>query len=421
MAKYSDRYSPKSFETSETDPLGKIFINDTGNITDLTKINIVGTSVDTVRQLYFGLPSMECIDHLEHLCLTKSNITNEILHGVWHLSHMGKAARYRFKIQNNDLGFVILFGSYFSRLDQEAQHLKIELSPKYIAANSPSDIQNEMNAISQYFLTTSKPKGCAVHLACDVQGWEVPQDFINRFTTYSRTIKQFDGLSEIDLGDFSNSAVKYGGKSAITNYTIGRPAALQMCIYDKSQEIKISDKVDFCHNEWRIYSLGTFIPLDPVKRIEARFHHNVIREVGNGISEELESFEQVAEHLTDIWRYALTRNRLDESLTTIDPFWQLIQEDCEFYAPTTGLYVKRAKKNDVSAIGRNFTAILGNLISVMARNREHTAKTVMYQLKKLAIFEDMLRYYHTRDINEADLYELVDKSLSLRRLTGKAA
>ncbi len=420
MIKQSERMSLESLETGGFDKHGRLFFNDNG-LTDLTNINIVGNFIDTVRQLYFGQPDLDCIEHLETLCKTRSNITNEVLHGTWHVSHMGKVARYRFKIQNNHKGIVILYGSYNSKLEQEAQHLKFELSPHYIAANTPSQIQTELNIMADYFMTTFEPKGCAVHLACDVQGWDMPQDFIERFTTYSRVIKQYDGFSHIDLSDFNNTAMKYGGNSSQTGYLIGSAKALQFSIYDKTVEMKISDKVDFMEEQWRVYSLGSYNPLEPVKRIEARLTHQIIREIGLGINEELESFLQVSDYLTDIWRYALTRNRLDQSQTTIDPFWQLIQEDCVFYCPTTGLYIKREKKTDVSAIGRNFTGILGNLISVMARNNAMKANTVLMQVKKLCFYEDMLRYYDSRGITEDDLRELIEKGLYLRRLTGKAA
>lgn len=418
--KYSERMSLNSLETGTNDEKGTLFFNDTG-MTDLSHINIVGNFVDTVRQLYYGMPDSELLDHLELLCKQRENITNEILKGTWHLTHMGKAARYRFKVQNNETGIVILFASYFTKLDQEGQHLKIELSPKFIASNSPVSIQEQMDSIANYFMPLNKPKGCAIHLACDVQGWDVPRDFIENFTTYSRTIKQYDGMSQIDLSDLNMSAVKYGGKSAIVNYTIGRASALQMCIYDKTEEIKISDKVDFYHHEWEVFSIGSFDKTKSVKRIEARIHHKVMREIGLGIDKQLENFLDISEHLSDIWRYALNRNRLDKTLTLIDPFWQLILEDSEFYCPADGLHIQRKKKDDVTAIGRNFTAIIGNLISVMARNKDFTKVEVMLQLTRLTFYKDMLRYYQTRGIDESDLLELVGRGLSLRRMTGKAA
>lgn len=340
---FFDRMSLESLEQGEDiDPKGRLFFAD-GEMKDLSDVNIVGNFVDTVRQLYFGLPDQECLDHLEQICKARDNITNEVLTGTWHVTHMGKAARYRYKVQNNETGIVILYGSYFAKIDQEAQHLKIELSPKFIASNSPKQIQKRMDVIASYFLSKFEPRGCAVHLACDVQGWTPPDDFIENFTTYSRTIKTHDGMATLDLSDLNMSAATYGGKGAIKNYTIGKPSALQMCIYDKTVEAKISDKVDYYNEEWQVFSLGTYVSLEPVKRIEARIHHQIVREIGIGINEELESFEQVSDYLSDIWRYALNRNRLDQSTTTIDPFWQLILEDSQFYCPADGLHIVRKK------------------------------------------------------------------------------
>jgi len=153
-------------------------------MTDLSGINIVGASVDTVRQLFYGVPRQSMIDRLERYAEKKEQIvtlTDNPLSMKWHFTRMGKIARYRYKLQNNDEGIVILFGSFFSKLESEGQHLKIELSPHFISQMSVKKIWQRLHGelgISRWFLHNPVPKGVAVHLACDYQGYDLPADFI---------------------------------------------------------------------------------------------------------------------------------------------------------------------------------------------------------------------------------------------------
>lgn len=425
--KYSERYSLDSLSRGNTqDESGRIFINSSG-MTDLTDVDIVGASVDTVRQLFYGLPLPSMVEKLERHAEDKQDIITITDHPQamkWHFTRMGKVSRYRFKLQNNEEGLVILFGSYFGKLDAEGQHLKVELSPHFISQRSVKKVWQRLHGenfgLSRLFLVNPVPKGVAVHLACDYQGFDLPADFIQRFSTYSRTFRAYDGLAEIDLSDISEAIATYGGKHQAKNYLIGKAASIQMCLYDKGYEIIKSDKVDYFTREWGAFSLGTYDPDKPVRRIEARLHHQVIREIGLGLGVELESFEQVEQYLTDIWRYALERNRMMMDEKTVHPFWQLLLEDVFFYVPAKDLSICRKKKQSVGSIAHNISSVIGNLISIYARQGLKTG-TVMAQLRLLRCYPEIVAYYRSRGLSEDDLRQTVERGLNLRRLVGKAA
>ncbi|WAR44568.1 hypothetical protein [Methylomonas rapida] len=436
--KFSSRFSVDSLSKGVEDAQGKIFFNDLG-FTDLSDVQIVGCFVDTIRQLFHGVPDEGLIHKLETHLQNKEDLIYLGQPGpgaiCWHLSKMGKAARYRYKLQNNQEGVVILFGSYYEKLDSPGQHLKIELSPHFISQRSVKKIWQRLHGqygFSNAFLHDAKPRGCAVHLALDYQGFTFPVDFLDHLSTYSRTIRTFDSISEIDLSDISEAVASYGGSGVEKNYLIGRASAFQVCMYDKSLEIVKRDKKDYFQKEWEVFSLGTYDKNKRVRRLELRFHHQVIREIGQGMDKTLESWEAVAEHLTDIWRYGmrLTRYNLDNGRKDRDshfsrdsilhPVWQLFMQDPVFYVPADGLQICRKKKESIDPIAKNISLLIGNMITLCARSGMDT-KQVMGQLKRLNFYPQIVSYYISRGLSESDLRENVEKGLAMRRIIGKAA
>lgn len=418
--KMNDRFSLSSLETGDMDKSGSIFLSNEG-MNDLSDVDTVLTSVDTVRQLYNGKPSIHRIDFFERLCNEGVQIVSDFFDFPFHLSKMGKKSGYRFKLQSNELGIVILFAGFYRMLDQFGSHLKIELSPKFIDAHDPEFIQSFMDSIASQLMLEFEYSAVALHLATDVQGWQPSDLFLDNFVTHSRTFKVFDGISEIDLSDISLAATRYGGKGHAKNFLIGKPSALQLCIYDKTKEIKVSDKVDYFQQKWNEFSIGTYDKDKIVTRIELRFYHKIIKDIGEFLGTELKSYLQASKYLTEIWRYGLVANRLMLNSDYIDPFWQYLIQDCFFYNEDSGIEIKRKKKQDVSSVGRNYTAILGNVLSVMARNPAFSEREVYVQLKRMTFFDDMVRYYAERGIDKGQLIQNIKKGLSLRRLVGKAA
>lgn len=427
MFKLSDRYSLASLSTNGLpDSDGKLFMGNFGTV-DLSAVEIVGSSVDTVRQLFYGKPLPEIIDQFEEF---KSGdivkLKTELLSQTdWHFSNMGKVARYRYKLQNNQLGIVILFCSFYTELKDRGQHLKIELSPSFISQRDPVAIWDALHSpfvgLSHLFLEHPEPKGVAIHMAADWQGYQLPDDFIQRFTTRATTVRIFDGISELDLSQISEATVSYGKRLGLRNYMIGKASGLQTVVYNKSVEIVKSDKKDYFHHEWGVQSQGVHNPDYPVYRLENRLHHSVIREIGHFLDVELESFAQVVPYLTDIWRYALDRNRFDIRKAHIHPLWQLFYEDVRFFLPSQSRKLSRKKKESVDPIAKNIALILGNFISIQARYSDCTAKRVMAQIRMLPFYDKIVNYYKFRGMGESDIFETVEKGLALRRLIGKAA
>lgn len=431
--KLNDRFSSESlFLGTDVDPSGSVFINEYG-ITDLSSVNVVGASVDTVRQLFYGVPKASFIRKLEehvemkdeYIRLTANICVND---DRWHFSRMGKTGGYRYKMQNNAVGIVVLFGSWYGKIDQEGSHLKIELSPHFISQRTTAEIweylHGEFVGLSRIFLDDPLPKGVAIHLACDYQGFNLPVDFIRKFITSSRTIRAYDGIASLDLSDFTEAIASYGGDDQGKNYLIGKPLGIQMAIYDKSYEMVKSDKVDYFHEEWNVYSLGSYDNTQTVRRIEARLHHTIIREIGLGMGLEFEAFNQVADFLTDLWRYALERNRLmidGDPRGYVNPFWQLLMQDVIFKVPAQGVKITRKKKEAVDPISRNITSVIGNLVSIMARRSDCTVRHVMRQIHNLHIWPEIQAYYRSRGLDNDAIREQIKQGLERRRLVGKAA
>ncbi len=429
--KFNERYSVSSLSSSGL-PVssGRIFFTEKG-VVDLSSVEVVGAFVDTVRQLFYGLPKESFVERLEQSISGGEDfffLSAPPVNGLsgqvvrFHLSRMGKVSRYRYKLQNNELGLVILFGSYHDLMTNPNQHLKIELSPHFINSRTSAAVMAYLSFISAQLLVDYSAKGCAVHLACDYQNYSLPVDFLDRFSTHSRTIKTYDGVSSIDLSGLSESVTTYGSVNQERNYLIGKHQSVQLAIYDKSLEVIKSDKQDYFNHEWGVFSMGVHDPEKVTRRIELRFHHTVIREIGQGMGLALESFDKVVDYLTDIWRYGLKINRLKVSSTSdyFHPFWQFLMQDIEFTVPAQNIDVKRKKKDSVDPVARNISMLIGNLITLLAR-KGFNASQVMTQLRVLSVYSEIIDYYRSRGLNESDLRQAVEKGLALRRLIGKAA
>lgn len=417
---HEERHSQASLLFSDLpDKDGKIFVSKAGMF-DLSNIQLLAFTVDTVRQLYYGslkpsiLVSLEkhSSEHSVHPFLGPESL-NE-----WDCSKMPKISGYRYKLQNNYFGFILLIGSYYVALDNPGSHLKIEVSPHAIYGSSNEFLQKKLDQLASYILDSVEPSGISVHLAVDLQGWTIPFDFQDRFVTHSRVVRNYDGISSASFEDLSSVSVSYG-RTHLESIMFGKPVGTQTCIYDKSKEIIHSDKVDYFHDLWKARN-SEFNPDLPVTRIEFRLHHSVVRDIGNSIDRNILNFLQVSEILGDLWKYSLTRNRLDYNKVYIDPLWQLLIEDAFFYRLPEGFNLKRKKKQSTAPIAHNIAQIIGNIISLGARF-DHNYITVYRQIAKLVYFPDIIRYYESRGLTEEDLKEQIQKGIRLRKLTSRLA
>lgn len=414
---FSERYSVESLAYDQAERSGRLFVSSAG-VVDLTHINLLLCSVDTVRQLYQGVPAFDfsILDTFETIT-DKDLYLGSPLGLMWHVRRMGKASGYRYSLSNKTKGLQILLGAYHHKLDAQypAPHLKIECSPSFLASLTPDDAQYLFNSIASRLLKFPEPTGCAVHLALDVQRWEPASNFVSNFTTRARTLRTYTGIESAEF-DLTQTAVIYGKNET---YTFGKPNALQVSIYDKTKEIVHSDKVDFFAERWG----GDYDVTTPVWRVECRFHQSVVRELGLEQGLDLLTYAQAAPHLDSMWQYALRNNRLRHSklVELVNPVWQLFAEDAKFNDLCSGLYInRRKKKQDVGAISRNIGLVLGNLTTLWARSF-CPDKLIRKQLKALSFWPDVLKYFHGRGLSEEDLLLKVCKDVLLRRLTHKVA
>ncbi|MEO5370091.1 MAG: hypothetical protein H7833_08485 [Magnetococcus sp. DMHC-1] len=420
------RFSHKSLSFgSDQDPTGRIFISSAGT-SDLSGIEICGVSVDTVYQIYRGIVN---IDVYEKVLSLSESVDGNIFFdgpscpvgyiftdGQWHVGKVGKVSGYHLKLQNNALGIVVLLKNAYSEVDKEGSHLKIKLSHHFIRKYGYGMIQEKMDEIASIFLKSFIPSGVAVHLAADVEGWQPPVDFMERFVTHSRTVRRYDGINSLEFEDLSDISVTYGdGKTMM----FGKAGSLQVAIYNKGDEIIKSDKVDYYHTFWDEYTGISGSYEHSIWRVELRFHHSVVREIGNGFGSQFDSWNVVYPYLTDFWKYGLKRNRLDYNSTYIDPFWQLLIEDVVF-VKVKGIEVKRKKKEDPSGIQKNISLIIGNLITLYAREG-FNADDVMVELRKLSFWPLVVRSYEMRGKSISDIKQQIAKGLCYRRLIGRAA
>ncbi|MCB1878073.1 MAG: hypothetical protein KDH88_19025 [Chromatiales bacterium] len=408
------RVSPLSLADGEFDPRGRIFLGDNGQQFDLSSVTLCHTGVDTVRQLYRGTPNPAALKRIEAAGAQRQE-TVMVMGNEWALKRMGKNSGYRWGLFDNEWGLVVLYGSQYQQLDGGGSHLKIEVSPRLCGNYPPVNVQGTLDSIARELLNDWAPAGVAIHLAADIQGWEPPDRYESQLVTRARARTRIDAIQEAQFDTLSEIAVTYGDRET---FMWGKPGALQFATYRKDREIVASDKIDYWHGVWQDASGGTWRKGQAVWRFELRFHHVVVKEIGMGIDADFKRYVDVADYLGDLWLYGLMRNRLDRSVY-IDPFWQFLIEDAKPEQPT-GIVVRRVKKSSVGSIGRNVANMIGNMVSLYAR-QGWNASQVVRAIKRLELWQQILIYYQGKGLDENGITEAIRKTILLRRLAGSAA
>ncbi len=356
----------------------------------------------------------------DEIALEKSQYIE--VHGYEFAVGSGGKSGYKYRLQNNEAGIIIFIKNRKVAPDVEGSHLKIELSPHYLLNTSVDDAQNFMDGVAAW-LSVGNPQyqGVAPHLALDVQGWDMPEDFLNRLVMRSRRIYVHDGIESAEF-NLSEAAVTYGKRETVT---VGSVKSVQMSCYDKSLQARKEDKLHYFESVWTGSYEGDefdrqYDPEETVRRIEMRFHHSVVNQFAMGMRNEIKSYKQVYEHLGGLWKYAMNNFRLEVSKKVTDPHWSLFAEDADFHWCHEGKEYKRAYKKAGLGSEKNVTLALGNMLSLFARKNMAPQK-VMKALRKSGIYSDIHSYYRSRGFTEADLYEFVRDSLKQRRLVGRAA
>lgn len=426
-----DRYSIASLEKGEQDPFGKLLLSSAGQ-RELYDFRILNAGVDTVRQLYQGKPCLYQFDEIIRVYNEGQGATMRIFDVNWLVGAGSSDSGFRYRLQNNELGVIVFFQARHTKVENIGTHLKIELSPHFIQERSPQQCQDFMYNIAAHMLAYVEPIGCAIHLALDVQGWEPPKDFMERFVCRSKRVSRINAVDTLEF-NANEIAVQYGyGQSML----FGTAGALQLAAYNKTREARHRDKMHFWEGIWQHAVKDdlsqAYDPDQDVWRIELRFHQSVLREYAQGIpcnvdtgevlddSHGFNRFIDVVPHLSGLWRTAMQSYRLDTRRNLIDPAWQVMQDDARFYSHEPGFMYKRARKTPGLGNEKNVTLAFGNLISIYARQGFRTHEAVRY-LQRSGMWEDLAEYYRRRGVDSGQFRQIVEQKLIERRLVGKAA
>src|SRR5690606_24045737 len=113
----------------------------------------------------------------------------------WHAGKVGKDSGYQYKLQNSDLGLILLIKNYNVQKEEQGLHLKIEDSPHLIKQNEPARLQAMLDSLADQVLTEARPNYCAVHIAMEVQGWETASNTVERMHCRSQEDRDIAGFS----------------------------------------------------------------------------------------------------------------------------------------------------------------------------------------------------------------------------------
>lgn len=408
----------------QPDSKGRLFF-DGKKFCDLSGLNILRCGVDTVRQLYRGYIKNGVLDLFEK--------TGMVFFGghEWHAGRIGRDSGYQFKLQNADLGLILLIKNFNVKPESVGPHLKIEVSPHLIDEYSPAQLQELMDSFADLVLDNIDYNQTAVHIAVDVQGWEPPTDIVARMHCRSRTVRQFDTIETLD---FDHLSVTYGRGET---YMFGSPSSMQLCIYNKTKQAKATDKLDFWENTWRKTdnpfedTPDNYDDTKPVWRIEFRFHHSVVEQFAAGSKFHdsdtpcyFKSYTALSHHLDGLLKYGFDSFKFLSTPSRFHPVWTLLMQDVLVQVPVPSHLdktdYKRYYKTSTGFSGKNIELLIGNAISLAARQRL-SAKQTIEALQSLPFWPTIKEFYAHKGMGDMDLRDHIRKLLTERCIRwGKA-
>lgn len=392
-----------------------------GHIHDLSKVRLLNLGVDTVRQLYRGLirPEIMCL-------FERPGIIVDFAGQRWHSGRVGKDSGYQYKLQNADLGFILLVKNFNAKLENVGPHLKIEVSPHAIDTFSPERLQERLDYYASHVLTNVERNQCAVHIALDLQGWTPPADMVARLHCRARSHRDISGINELHWA--TKSSVYGRGETSM----FGSAGGVQLCIYNKTEQARASDKLDYWDGVWKrrdSFDEGdpdNYKPDQDVWRVELRYHHSVIQQFASGSVDlhsgsiiETDSYAAFAPHLDGLWRYGLRQFKLLARPGYFEPIWTLIREDVRVDLPVDSLVdeteYKRQYKTSRGFSGKNVELFLGNFVSLLARERVG-ARKAFYRLKDWECWPVIRDHYAAKGMDEDALYKHIKGILEERHV-----
>jgi len=402
---------------------GRLFFDkNSAFIADLSAVRLLRCGVDTVRQLYRGiiLPGVLAL-------FDKPGAIVDFAGQRWHSGRVGRDSGYQYKLQNSDLGFILLIKNFNAKADSLGPHLKIEVSPHAIDSLSPERLQARMDFYASQVLSHVEVNQCAVHLALDLQGWQPPVDLVARMHCRARTHRDISGIQEIEWA--TKSSVYGRGETSM----FGSASGVQLCLYNKTEQAKATDKLDYWESVWRRAddyfdpsSPDNYNPEQPVWRVELRYHHSVIQQfasgsvdVRTGAAIETRSFDTFAAHLDGLWRYGLGQFKLLARPGYFEPIWTLIRDDARVETGVDSLAddtdYKRYYKTARGFSGKNVELFLGNFVSLLARERV-PPKKAFDRLREWECWPVIRDHYAAKDMGERDIYKHIKALLEERHV-----
>lgn len=404
------------------DPRGLLFFDPKiAKFTDLSGVRLLRCGVDTVRQLYRGMLRPEVLAMFDQ----KPGIV-DFAGFRFHLSRVGRDSGYQYKLQNADLGLILLLKNHNVKADNIGSHLKIEVSPHAIEGRSPERLQEQMDFLAEASLTCLERNQCAVHIALDFQGWEPPQDFVARLHCKSQAERRRDGIQS--YGWEETSAIYGRGQS----FTFGSAGGVQLALYNKTLQARSIDKLDYWETVWKrrdsfdLDDPQNYDPEAPVWRLELRYHHSVVEQFAHGSCSvhtgdflNTTSFAEISCHLDGLWRYGLQNFRFLSRPGTFDAFWTLCRTDVKVDVDADSLLdetlYKRHYKTARGFSGKSIDIVMGGLISLLAREGVD-AKKGFKAIRELPIWPTMKEHYASRDMTTRDVLKMITERLEERKI-----
>lgn len=399
--------------TGQESDISRHFVNPrTFATTDLSQVRLLGCRVDTVRQLYRGVPDPAVLALFDQVGIVQFGGFE------WHAGRVSRDSGYQYKLQNADLGLILLIKAFNSKPDSFGPHLKIEVSPHAIQSMPPAVLQEHMDRLAGLALSRMERNQCAVHLALDFQGWTPPSDLANSLHCRARMRRDMSGIRRVH---YDGEAVSYGrGQS----FLFGSPSSIQFAVYNKTLQARSVDKLDYWQNEWRKLDNPfdaacpfNYDPEQPVWRAELRFHHSVIEQFAQGSVDrrtgaviDNRTYAELAPHLNGLWAYGLQAFSLLASPGVYHAFWSLMRRDVHVQVPVDSLVdhseYKRYYKSAKGFSGKNVELFLGNFVSLAARQMVG-AKRAFEALKAWDCWPVIRDHYAAKGKSEHDIYKHV--------------
>ena len=402
-----------------------------GKVADLYEENfqIVGTYVDTLRQLFKGKMNLDFITDCEH-SIDLGEKFYQFLGLDWIIGKSSKSSGYQFRLQNNQLGVIIFFKMFHSKAETDSSHLKIECSPWFLDNRSPKKVDEFLAKIASKILVCPEAHYPAIHLAVDMQGWKPDNNLSDRMLCRSRRVAQYNGIDKAEYNVSEVSCVYDRSQS----FKFGAAGAVQLAIYNKTIQARTVDKFDYMEHKWHESTKtkdGTsgYEPEQDVFRVEVRFHHSVIQQFALGtcntetgeIGVKMNTYSDIVSHIQALWKYGLKSFKLKYNSNYIDPIWTILQDDIVLKFPESSyadnLHYKRYYKKPTSFSGKNYQLVLGNFLSSCAR-RSLDFKIVLKELQGMTIWQDIALHYEKKHTTESDLIMRLRDSYQQRLLLG---